>query len=1215
MNEYSFSQQLNLNGSSEGEYSDEFTMASESSLSNSAESPLDLSDYLKDISIGANNELSGLPQPRDQDYVIANKNISSNNNDINNYSVDSIIFVASKINDEIESDYTLNRQKIISWIDWKSKNQSQDYLTHQIENVKKNYSELKNNLNFIAYASPSKSKLDGLSSIRNDIGKNRILFHFFGNRLSYKEGGDVLLMDGYPLEKIFSSILTPSFFVFDCGNSGEAIEYIKKVAESNKKLPRRKKGRFPIGLNEGATNWNDWICICSCDKDKQVPINPFLPIDFLGSCLLTPVTISILSHILQFYRCSFPDEQFPLKYLSSVLMYDKSSNLEFLLSTLVSSIAVDYLPLDLFFQLFKKDPLVSKLFERFILFQYLLKQYSMSPSSYPEIPNMSRHSFWLHWQLAIDNTLNNILTSKPSFSNDFFHQAFSAFVLYQNEKLSSNIPISFIHVISKHLMDKYSMNNKQEGNNQMRIPKKSASLIHKSDLSNSLSSPRSDFLLYAHSPNNNRSGSFYHEKSYENIHEFITNHSQEVNISKEIKYDNCENAWITLSNFAHEKEINRMHLSYLFSFSDLFSCMFNNIDKKEYFDYICYLTALTLIYNQRAGNFISTKEFDLTKLLVLIFNKDYKTNTRIYILIILSSLNKYIHQIRNNFRDEGFLQNFRKLIYQSKPKLQVWLMIAFKRAFGFNSLPYSIYKSSSVYLQICELTYHKSFEVRSSALLALSIFFQSKQHPIHKFILKNIISLFYDVSFYVRYQLLFIIIRYLTTFSNGNIDYFQFRNIQDFYQKAGFEIVQNVFLKNLDEPDIDESEFIKILNSILLHFCSDPHPSIQQLANDFKKQKFLSYLPRFDSSQCNDFLDISFYDSEIAHYDSEPLYQLSSNQMMRTYNHNKTSEKNDFGYQKRAKFEHIKAKFVGYCPNKKVQFPSIRKAVFHDNSTNMAVSTSDGFVFELDDSLSVTSKIQITKYEISQISTLNSMIFVSSNDGSIHMWNPDNSKASISFKADVSNINDSLSPQLFSVNRFNSKIATARSDNGIYLWDIETQQIVSNWNVTSNISTLSIHSNDPQIILAGFEKGNIFAYDCRQPNSIQILSEINELKNDSIVNIVGNRNGSNLMYACSKKGNTLIWNGVTNKTRIIRNPPNQDKHIISFDIHSYLPFLLYSDATESPHMNRYDGTTLCRFNDIPPKCPLTSHPSEPLISFINPSTELLQIYQINSFCA
>ena len=183
------------------------------------------------------------------------------------------------------------------------------------------------------------------------------------------------------------------------------------------------------------------------------------------------------------------------------------------------------------------------------------------------------------------------------------------------------------------------------------------------------------------------------------------------------------------------------------------------------------------------------------------------------------------------------------------------------------------------------------------------------------------------------------------------------------------------------------------------------------------------------------------------------------------------------------------------------------------------------------------------------------------------------------------------------------------------IWDIETQQIVSNWNVTSNISTLSIHSNDPQIILAGFEKGNIFAYDCRQPNSIQILSEINELKNDSIVNIVGNRNGSNLMYACSKKGNTLIWNGVTNKTRIIRNPPNQEKHIISFDIHSYLPFLLYSDATESPHMNRYDGTTLCRFNDIPPKCPLTSHPSEPLISFINPSTELLQIYQINSFCA
>ena len=116
------------------------------------------------------------------------------------------------------------------------------------------------------------------------------MFHFIGY------GSPEISEKGIPLppfndesynhlsyDTLFNLAHPPSCFIFDCNNAAICLKYLEKSS----------KTYVPTSISQFNPDnrlvQNDWFCFCTTDIGEDLPLNPYLPKDFLSMCLLTPV--------------------------------------------------------------------------------------------------------------------------------------------------------------------------------------------------------------------------------------------------------------------------------------------------------------------------------------------------------------------------------------------------------------------------------------------------------------------------------------------------------------------------------------------------------------------------------------------------------------------------------------------------------------------------------------------------------------------------------------------------------------------------------------------------------------------------------------------------------------------------------------------------------------------------------------------------------------
>lgn len=159
--------------------------------------------------------------------------------------------------------------------------------------------------------------------------------------------------------------------------------------------------------------------------------NPQLPCDLFTSCLLTPAKVAIL-----WQSQSYSDihsgllSEIDIQSLIDILNDSPIASeilklLENALEAYVDQMASEILAQDqqLFYRIFRKDTLTARLFANFVFAVRMMKTVSTLPTSYPELPDMSKHDLWDSFYLQVDRALYSLKESmlpKPRnvFSNN-----------------------------------------------------------------------------------------------------------------------------------------------------------------------------------------------------------------------------------------------------------------------------------------------------------------------------------------------------------------------------------------------------------------------------------------------------------------------------------------------------------------------------------------------------------------------------------------------------------------------------------------------------------------------------------------------------------------------------------------------------------------------------------------------------------------------------
>lgn len=316
---------------------------------------------------------------------------------------------------------------------------------------RENYSKIYQRLRFFCQVSPNDDKINKISTIRKtEIAKERILFHHIGYGFPTLEQTSIPCFDkklgifhNYPIIDLFKSIQTPSFYVFDCSNAGLALHALHIASISCNKS---KINSILTKQQLKTIDWNDYYCLCASDINENLPACPYLPRDFLTSCIFTPVKIAIICHILQYYRTTLVTEKFPMDRFTQISDIE-NANLNNSLQAIIEAIAVDNINVKLYRELFRTDAITATLFRQFILAQFLLRPYQVHPVSNPALPDLSYNYLWNDWKNIVDCYLTRLTADSFGFINNVFYNSVDSVTEQLKNNSENNISQGLISLI------------------------------------------------------------------------------------------------------------------------------------------------------------------------------------------------------------------------------------------------------------------------------------------------------------------------------------------------------------------------------------------------------------------------------------------------------------------------------------------------------------------------------------------------------------------------------------------------------------------------------------------------------------------------------------------------------------------------------------------------------------------------------------------------
>lgn len=180
---------------------------------------------------------------------------------------------------------------------------------------------------------------------------------------------------------------------------------------------------FATKVREILENDKDFIILYA--TSGSLLYDPQLPCDLFTSCLLSPAKVALLWQSRNYSDIhsellSEINIQTLIDLISdSPVAFEVLNLLEDALQAYVDKIAYEMLRennlLDLFYNIFRHDSLRSRLFSNFLFAVRIMKTLSISPESYPVLPDLSDHDLWDSFYLQVDRALFSIKESiKPS---------------------------------------------------------------------------------------------------------------------------------------------------------------------------------------------------------------------------------------------------------------------------------------------------------------------------------------------------------------------------------------------------------------------------------------------------------------------------------------------------------------------------------------------------------------------------------------------------------------------------------------------------------------------------------------------------------------------------------------------------------------------------------------------------------------------------------
>jgi hypothetical protein len=251
----------------------------------------------------------------------------------------------------------------------------------------------------------------------NSLHQNIHIFHYVGLGFPPPEASRIWMRDATfasgmatPLTELRQVLSPPCLLIFDCDRAAVLRTFLI--------------GQQPANPFDSQA-WKMFFAMFACSQAERLHTEANLPQNFFSCVLLSP------------------DKAFAavmgLKIQQGEMFND-------LLELFAETIALDSLPIELFYQLFRANSRVAALWRRFLLAQRLMKRFGLHTQSIPEMPDMSEHHMWQQFEYAV------MMIGKPNVIGEFSK-------LYQShfERVAS--PSRFVRAFLTSLMQVTSERN------------------------------------------------------------------------------------------------------------------------------------------------------------------------------------------------------------------------------------------------------------------------------------------------------------------------------------------------------------------------------------------------------------------------------------------------------------------------------------------------------------------------------------------------------------------------------------------------------------------------------------------------------------------------------------------------------------------------------------------------------------------------------------
>lgn len=1113
-------------------------------------------------------------------------------------------------------------------------------------NIKIDYQAINKDLKFVHFVAPAAERMKNLSQIRKEITIGRVIFHYIGFGLPTCQNGFISVCDGrllkpYSVGRIFKDIRTPLWFIFDCDNAGS---FIPAIMQQSQKLQTR------IDKNS-SVNWCDWYCLCATSENEMLPKDPKLPRDFLTSCLLTPVKLSILCHILKYFRISLDN---PFQYLSQL---EKCPDLQEMLTVITDAIASDYVKPKFFFQMFRHDKLVGTLFRRFILAQYLLREYEVHPISNPSLPDMTKHQMWQEWEASIDIWVASNLTVPPSFCQSYFNRVSNFFItaLSNNSPINQSILLAMCHIV-QFQSDLFTYIADFAVKKPENIAQLATSIMFDHF-----------FQMFA---DNGIEGKPFESLCYIIIamlqydYNFINDVNKNLNFVPLVRllFDQSISQvartfvaailgfLVPVTKSIQDSCMTKLFMTQLKSEIPKASPLFlpwllillkriygvSTADLSSFYNISVHVQIASCIFHNsfacRASTvsalscFMQSDENPILNFVLLmmnfpaLFDVSYLVRYQ-FLLFVIRFLTTNQKELSNLMKDCNLNTTFTSF------------SSIFERWIGCSSF-YEVYGDFVLFAKAIDAATKKENLLKEACSFSLFVikYFCYDPHPT----IKNI-SLMAKKSF-----------DNLLSNGNGNSNDGEKPKCHSISPPFGWNISTeskrqpfqlNLSMKgdnlqsNQNPVTLTPSRPIKVVTTTKPKLKNPtPSPVKIQAAPRLSPQISANIISRHylqsPSNVTNNNNNSNNNNGPLFENDSDALFSILLHQLVSSGENilHKKLEKKSLKPVERQQSGPISSGGGG------INIPAINlrvrckmhsnvknpvKIAFERETTKLVIASSTKWLYSLDQSLNVSSKVKVSDFPVSDLKLMDE-VSTSTNtklqfavaacfDGTVKLWRCGSRDCFGSFRADCK-FSDVTNPLLFDIDSMSKKIVTGR--NGIQFFDLNNQKLISDWTTPSTVTALALHPGNENICVAGLLNGNVNAFDLRmkEKQSIDFGKIISVGVNEPIVKIIPNRNGADFVYCATSTGKIIEWNASTSTMKIIKSQINSQ--LAQFDVHKILPLVAIAAVDDSPLICSPNGKVLYKVKNIPPGSVFAFHPILPIISFGTPNSDVLT-YDIN----